>query len=174
MSRWGWWNCWCFLTSSSYCSRHPTVLLWAHAQSGNIRCSAALLPGLKYLQACGLALIRWLLELSTSVTNNSNPIYSLWALKNLLYWVKEINETLLLWYVWPIFVKFFYVLICIKHGLLSFFIFSFAFLCFMLLHFISLISITKYLWLLNHELETVRTRFWSIKFCWNVVYCLKN
>ena len=40
---------WCFLTSSSFCLHHNTVLLWTHThQSDNIRCKAPWLHGLKY------------------------------------------------------------------------------------------------------------------------------
>ena len=47
--RQGWGDYWCFLTSSSFCLHHNTVLLWTHThQSDNIRCKAPWLHGLKY------------------------------------------------------------------------------------------------------------------------------
>ena len=49
LGRQGWGDYWCFLTSSSFCLHHNTVLLWTHThQSDNIRCKAPWLHGLKY------------------------------------------------------------------------------------------------------------------------------
>ena len=49
LGRQGWGDYWCFLTSSSFCLHHNTVLLWTHThQSDNIRCKVPWLHGLKY------------------------------------------------------------------------------------------------------------------------------
>ena len=70
LGRRGWWDYWRFLKSSSCCSHSATVLLGTCNQSDNTRCKAAWISGLKYLPACGLALISRPLGLSTSDNNS--------------------------------------------------------------------------------------------------------
>ena len=55
LDSWSCGNYWCFLTSLC-CLHSPTAFLWVCAQSDNIRCKAALLPGLKYFLVFRLAL----------------------------------------------------------------------------------------------------------------------
>ena len=72
LGRRGWGDCWCFLTISSYCSHHLTVILWTRDQSNNTRRNATWLPGLKWFQPHELALTRSTLGLSISNNDNNN------------------------------------------------------------------------------------------------------
>ena len=74
LGRRGWRKNWCFPTSFSCCSHCRNVLLWRGLLTDNIRRTAASMPGLKYLQSCGLALIDQLLVLSTSDYNNKTKM----------------------------------------------------------------------------------------------------
>ena len=72
LGRRGWGDCWCFLTISSYCSHHLTVILWTRDQSNNTRRNATWLPGLKCIQVRDLALIGLPLGLNISDSDNNN------------------------------------------------------------------------------------------------------
>ena len=62
LGRQGWGDYWGFLTRTSCCFHHPTVLLWTHAQLDSICHNAAWLSGLKWLTFRKI----------TSYSNNNN------------------------------------------------------------------------------------------------------